>query len=194
MQRWNWTHNIHAVTWKPQKNPTSTCTSTDIYCWQDVITAQYDITDQKVGADCRESLASDVDGSILVLQFYLRDHFLVVGSALFQAHSSGVGTLVGGGGNRSLDAVTLLLCRLLTFHCITLQSSSMSPVKCVLLTEPHIRQSISSFLALPQPHVTCQLQKKISYAASGLRIFISQQCWRLTGTCCFFFFRDNLFS
>lgn len=70
----------------------------DIYCLQYGITAQYDITSQKVHVDCRELFVSDVDGSILVLEFYLRDHFLVVSSALFRAHSSRVGAVVGRGG------------------------------------------------------------------------------------------------
>lgn len=90
----------------------------------------------------------------------------------------------GGGArrNRSIDAVTLFLRSLLTFHYITLRNSSMSPVKCVLLTEPHARQSISSFLASAQPHVTCQLQRNLTCTAAGLLIFISHPCWRQAGT------------
>lgn len=94
-------------------------------------------------------------------------------------------TRQNGGGSRrdrSFDAVTLFLCHLLTFHYITLQNSSVSPVKCVLLTEPHTRQSISSFLVSAQSHVTCQLQRNLMYVATGLRIFISQPCWRRTAT------------
>lgn len=73
-------------------------------------------------------------GSFLECQ----QHF-ILGSLITRQNSGGSRR------DRSFDAVTLFLCRLLTFHYITLQNSSVSPVKCVLLTEPHTRQSISSF-------------------------------------------------
>lgn len=104
----------------------------------------------------------------ILLEFYLWDHFLVVNGTFFWAHSSRVrnrGRV--GGGDRSFDAVTLLLRCLLTFHYITPQNSSMSPVKCVLLTEPRTRQSISSVVTSAQPNVTCQLQRKLLYTAAG---------------------------
>lgn len=88
---------------------------------------------------------------------------LFVGSFswLSPALSSGLTHHASGRGERdwSFYAVTLFLRRLLTFHYISLQNHRVSPVKCVLLTEPYTWQSIACILTSSQSHVTCQLKE-----------------------------------
>lgn len=89
-------------------------------------------------------------------------------TALFSGlthHASGrAGRRGGGGGGLPFDAVTLFLRRLLTFHCITPQNSGVSPVKCVLLTQPSGRQSVSSVLASAR---TLPVSKENSHGCCG---------------------------
>lgn len=81
-------------------------------------------------------------------------------------------------GDRPLDAVTLFLRRLLTFHYITPQNSSVSPVKCVLLTEPSARQSVSSVLTSAQTlPVNCKENSHGCCGFMGLYRPILDRCY-----------------
>lgn len=104
--------------------------------------------------------------STIILEFYLRDHFLAVSSTPLRFHSSLRNTYIGmGGEDWSFDAVTFFLHRPLISHRVTPQNSKVSVTGEVRSSNPTAHPPVHPPIHLihpsVQPYNIChQLKKK----------------------------------